>query len=63
VVDVIGDMAVDARASPSDYIALGDNVVGASGAKGNGTRNSAVVDVANAEGLIVDAHKLTGRWA
>jgi hypothetical protein len=63
VVDVIGDMAVDTRASPSDHIALGDNVVGASGAKGNGTRNSAVVNVANAEGLVVDAHELTGSWA
>jgi hypothetical protein len=60
---MIGDMAVDTRTSPSDHIALGDDVVGASGAKGNGTRHSAVVDVADTEGLVVDANELTGRWA
>jgi hypothetical protein len=63
VVDVVRDVAVDAGTSSSDNIALGNNVVGASGASRNRARNSAVVNVANAESLVVDTHELTGSWA
>jgi hypothetical protein len=63
VVDVIRDVAVNARASSPDNIALGNNVVGASGASRNRARNSAVVNVADAESLVVNAHELTRSWA
>jgi hypothetical protein len=55
VVDVIWDMAVDARASPSDHITLGDDAVGAGSAERNIARNSAVVDITDAESVLVDA--------
>ena len=63
MVDVVGNVAVDARTSSSHHIALGDNVVGASGTSSNGLRHSAVVDVANTESLVVDAHDLARSWA
>lgn len=61
--NVIGNVAVNTRASPSNNIALGDNIVGASSTKGNGLRNSAVADVANAESMLVNAHEFSGNWA
>lgn len=63
MVDVVGDMAVNSGTSSSNNIALGDNVVGASGAESNRAGNGAVVNVANAKSLVVDAHELTGSWA
>jgi len=63
VVDVVGNVAVDARTSSSHHIALGDNVVGASGTSSNGLRNGAVINVADTESLVVNAHDLARRWA
>jgi hypothetical protein len=59
VVDMVGDVTVDPGTSSSNNIALGDNVVRASGAESNRARNSAVVNVADTESLLVDAHELT----
>lgn len=63
VVDVMRDMAVDARISSPDHIALRYDAVGASGAKRNIARHSAVVNVTEAESLVVNAHDRTRSWA